>query len=127
MPRERQVVVDFLSVAPLFAVEDVAATAAWYEEHLAFKVEAAPAEPPHTEAVLWRDDARIMLVAAPGPLVASGGAVVTIKGILPFYDALRTKVEVTRPIERTAEGNLEFEILDPNGYRLVFTELAEAA
>jgi hypothetical protein len=68
-----------------------------------------------------------MLMAAPGPLVASGGAVVTIKGILPFYDALRTKVEVTRPIERTADGNLEFEILDPNGYRLVFTELAEAA
>jgi hypothetical protein len=127
MAHERSVIADFLSVAPLFPVEDVAATAAWYEEHLAFKVEASPADPPYAEAVLWRDDARIMLVETASPPRAPVGAVVTIKGILPFYDALRSRVEIARPIERSIDGNLEFEILDPNGFRLIFTEIAEAA
>ena len=83
MVHERSIVADFLSVAPLFPVEDVAATAAWYEEHLAFKIETSPADPPYVEAVLWRDDARIILVATANPPKASGGAVVTMKGILP--------------------------------------------
>jgi hypothetical protein len=124
---ERDVIVDFLSVAPVLLVGDVGATAAWYESLLGFKSQTFPAEPPFDEAILWRDDVRIMLTAVDEPSAARGGATFTIKGILGFYEAIHNRVTITQPLFRELDGTLSFEMADPNGYALTFTEEPDAA
>jgi len=124
---ERDVIVDFRSVAPVLLAADVGATAAWYESRLGFKSQIFPAEPPFDEAILWRDDVRIMLTAADGPSPARAGARFTVKGILGLYEAIRERVTITQPLIRDPDGTLSFEMSDLNGYALTFTEEPDAA
>jgi hypothetical protein len=125
----RDVIVDFTSVAPVLLVEDVAATAGWYEARLHFKCDAFPAAPPFTHAILWRDDVRILLRARTNGAPSPGGlgALLEVKGIVAFYEAIQSRVEVTSRLERHADGTWQFEIRDPDGYTLVFTEEPEVA
>ncbi len=127
MNRERDVIVDFLSVAPVLRVEDIEATAAWYESSLGFKSQTFPKNPPFDEAILWRDDVRIILSAADGETQAQAGALFTVKGIRGFYEAIEDRVTITKRLTRGADGTLSFEMRDPNGYALTFTEEPDAA
>jgi hypothetical protein len=127
MTWERDVIVDFRSVAPVLLVTDVGAATAWYESVLGFKSQTFPAAPPFDEAILWRDDVRIMLTAADAPSPLRGGAAFTVKGIFGFYEAIRERVTITQPLTRELDGTLSFEMSDPSGYTLTFTEEADAA
>jgi hypothetical protein len=49
------------SIVPVFLVDDIAATIQWYKRSLGFEGEAVPACPPHTFAILSRDDVVIVL------------------------------------------------------------------
>jgi Glyoxalase/Bleomycin resistance protein/Dioxygenase superfamily len=122
------VIVDFTAVAPLLVVADVAATAAWYEGLLGFKSDVFPAQPPHSHAILWRDDVRILLraVERPGPTPATG-ALLNVKGILGLYEAIREQVPIASRLARHSDGTWQFEIRDPDGYTLVFVEEPEIA
>ena len=116
------------SVAPCFAVEDVAATVAWYETNLGFRSDTFPERPPFTFAILYRDDIRIMLQGAKKPRAPAGwAAYIGVRGINAFYESVCGRVPVTSPLVRRAYGDWEFEVTDPNGYVLVFSELIEAA
>ena len=128
MPEKREAITDFLSVAPLMVVEDVGLTASWYESFLGFKSDVFPEQPPHTHAILWRDDVRILLrarekSAAPAPM----GALIGLKGIVGLYEAIQEQVPVTSRLARHSDGTWQFEIRDPNGYILVFTEEPDIA
>ena len=127
MNRERDVIVDFHSVAPVFQVDDVESTAAWYEGFLGFKSQTFPQTPPFDEAILWRDDVRILLPAASRETQAQAGALFTVKGIRGFYDAIQERVTITKRLIRSADGTLSFEMRDPNGCALTFTEEPDAA
>lgn len=116
------------AVAPCFAVEDVAATTAWYEANLGFRSDAFPEQPPFSFAVLYRDDVRIMLQAAKKPRPPSGWAAhITVRGIHDLHASLRERGAATGALVRRPHGDWEFELTDPNGYLLVFSELAEVA
>ena len=42
-----------------------------------------------------------------------------------LYELVRDRVEILRPLEKQFYGDWEFEVQDPNGYVLVFSELIE--
>ena len=120
------------TIAPCFAVADVGATIRWYEEKLEFKGDPFPEFEPYVFAILLRDGVEIMLQRLEGyqrpNLYAqrSGGvwdAYVRIAGVREYYEAVREKVEIVKVLRQQPYGASEFEVKDPNGYILVFSEM----
>ena len=120
------------TIAPCFAVADVGATIRWYEEKLEFKGDPFPEFEPYVFAILLRDGVEIMLQRLEGyqrpNLYAqrSGGvwdAYVRIAGVREYYEAVREKVEIVKALRQQPYGASEFEVKDPNGYILVFSEM----
>lgn len=122
------------AAAPCFSVADVGATIRWYEEQLGFKGDPFPEAEPYLFAILFRDGVEIMLQRIAGyekpDLHArrSGGvwdAYLRVIGVKEFYDSVRDKVTVIKPLRQQPYRAWEFEVKDPNGYVLVFSEMAE--
>ena len=122
------------SVAPTFPVADVDATIRWYETELGFTSYPFPATPPYVFASVCRDQVEIMfqrLEAYQKPQLdhlRSGGvwdAYLRMEGVKEFYEAVKDKIEIRMPLRKQGYGDWEFEVKDPNGYILVFSELIE--
>ena len=122
------------STAPCFAVADVGGTIRWYEQTLGFHGHRFPENEPHAFGILVRDQIEIMLQRLDGYQKPSlyherdGGVwdvYVRMRGVKEFYESIRNKVEIVRPLEKQFYGDTEFEVKDPNGYVLVFSELIE--
>ena len=122
------------SAAPTFPVADVDATIRWYETKLGFTSYPFPENPPHVFASVSRDDVEIMFQRIEGYQkpglyhLRSGGvwdAYIRMEGVKEFYEAVRDKVEISMPLRKQSYGDWEFEVKDPNGYILVFSELTE--
>ena len=122
------------SAAPTFPVADVDVTIRWYETELGFTSYPFPENPPHVFASVSRDDVEIMFQRIDGyqkPDLCqrrSGGvwdAYIRMEGVKEFYEAVRYKVEISMPLRKQSYGDWEFEVKDPNGYILVFSELTE--
>ena len=122
------------SAAPTFPVADVDATIRWYETKLGFTSYPFPENPPHVFASVSRDDVEIMFQRVEGYQkpglyhLRSGGvwdAYIRMEGVKEFYEAIREKVEINMPLRKQGYGDWEFEVKDPNGYILVFSELTE--
>jgi uncharacterized glyoxalase superfamily protein PhnB len=122
------------STAPCFAVADVGATIRWYETQLGFTGDPFPANEPFVFAILRRDKVEIMLQRVANYVKPNlndqrdGGvwdAYFRISGIEELYDAVKTKLEIKQPLHRQPYGLTEFEVKDPNGYVLVFSERVE--
>ena len=120
--------------APTFPVADVDATIRWYETELGFTSYPFPENPPYVFASVSRDDVEIMIQRIEGYQkpglyhLRSGGvwdAYIRMEGVKEFYEAVRDRVEITMPLRKQAYGDWEFEVKDPNGYILVFSELTE--
>jgi len=120
--------------APTFPVADVGATIRWYETKLGFTTYPFPENPPHVFASVSRDDVEIMFQRIEGYQkpglyhLRSGGvwdAYIRMEGVKEFYEAIREKVEINMPLRKQGYGDWEFEVKDPNGYILVFSELTE--
>ena len=120
--------------APTFPVADVDATIRWYETHLGFTGYPFPEKPPYVFASVWRDDVEIMFqridgYQKPNLYRLRGGGVwdayIRMEGVKDFYEAVKDQVEIKMPLRQQAYGNWEFEVKDPNGYILVFSELIE--
>jgi hypothetical protein len=119
--------------APVFVVDDIAATMRWYETVLQFEADPFPASPPHVFCILKRDSVEIMLQRLPGyekpDLYArrDGGVwdvYLRMQGVRELFEAVSTRpdVDVREPLCRQPYGQTEFAIRDPNGYTLVFAE-----
>ena len=122
------------SVAPTFAVADPGATIRWYEKTLGFSAVHFPQEEPFAWASLTRDGAEIMLLSIEGyvrPEIADRrpegywDAYIRMVGVQVFYEAVRQKTPIRSPLVKQGYGDWEFEVTDPNGYILVFSELLE--
>ena len=118
------------SSVPVFVVDDVNATAAWYQAELGFETAGIF---PRTGRAAWaslqRDGAEIMLQRLVGNRKQSvydrrdGGvwdAYIRLSGVAKLYHAVQGKPFVIKPLEREPYGDWDFEIRDPNGYVLVF-------
>lgn len=121
------------TVAPCLAVADVGDTIRWYEEKLEFKGDPFPEVEPYVFAILRRDGVEIMLqrlagYEKPDFYAQRNGGVwdvyVRVSGVRGYYEAVREKVEIVKPLRRQPYGAWEFEVKDRNGYILVFSETA---
>ena len=118
-------------VAACFSVADISATIQWYEEQLGFIGDPFPDREPYVFAILRRDDAGIFLqriVDYEKPDIynrRSGGvwdAYIHVYGIQDLYESVREEATIVQPLRQQPYGNWEFEVKDPNGYILVFSE-----
>ena len=118
------------SAAPAFLVADVNATAKWYAEHLGFELAGIfPKKPPASWASLQRDGVEIMLQRLPEyekPDLyqrRDGGvwnAYIRMTGVHALYETLRDQPFIKMPLTKQPYGDWEFEVVDLNGYVLVF-------
>jgi len=122
---------EFQSVTPVFAVSDISATIRWYEEQLGFIGDPFPENEPYVFAILRRDDVEIMLQRIAGyekpDLYNSrpGGvwdAYFRVEGLQDLFESVKDEATIVKPLRRQPYGNWEFEVKDPNGYVLVFSE-----
>ncbi len=120
------------SAAPTFAVADIDATILWYQEQLGFTAYPFPKTPPYVFAIVSRDAVEIMFQRVPGyekPDLYSQrdggvwGAYIRMAGVKEFYESIKDNVEIVLSLRRQPYGDWEFEVKDPNGYILVFSEL----
>ena len=113
-----------LATAPVLAAPDVGATARWYAEHLGFRADLFPDRPPHSFAILNRDDVELMLRRC-RPAVRTENdwdVYVRMEGVQGFHESLRGRVPIVEPLTTKEYGCLEFAVEDPNGFRLVFSQ-----
>jgi uncharacterized glyoxalase superfamily protein PhnB len=113
-------------------VADVGGTARWYAEHLGFQIAGTfPMSEPYGYASLQHDSVEIMLLRIVGyqkpDLTAQRpeglwDAYIRMRGVHAFYDGLRGESFVRMPLRKQRYGDWEFEVRDPNGYVLVFSE-----
>ena len=121
-----------LSAAPTFPVADVGATIDWYETELGFTGYPFPKNPPYVFGIVSREGVEIMFQRIEGfrkPDLYSqraGGvwdAYIRMEGVKEFYQTIKDRVELKMPLRQQPYGDWEFEVVDPNGYVLVFSEL----
>jgi catechol 2,3-dioxygenase-like lactoylglutathione lyase family enzyme len=119
-----------MSSVPVFLVDDVNATAAWYREHLGFEITGIfPSQGPAGWASLQRDGAEIMLQRLKGYRKENvyerrdGGvwdAYIRLAGVAKLYETVKGRPFVKKTLEREPYGDWDFEIVDLNSYVLVF-------
>ncbi len=119
------------TIAACFPVADISSTIQWYEEQLGFIGDPFPAHEPYVFAILRRDDVEIFLqrvVDYQKPDLYStrpGGvwdAYIRTEGVHDLYESVREEATILQPLRQQPYGNWEFEVKDPNGYVLVFSE-----
>jgi uncharacterized glyoxalase superfamily protein PhnB len=122
------------SIAPTLPVADVDATIRWYETKLGFTSYPFPENPPYVFASVCRDDIEIIFQQIDGYQkpdlyhLRSGGvwdAYVRMLGVKEFYESVKDKIEIKMPLRKQGYGDWEFEVKDPNGYIMVFSELID--
>jgi uncharacterized glyoxalase superfamily protein PhnB len=120
------------SLAATFPVADIESTIRWYEDELGFTAYPFPQTPPYVFAIVSRDNVEIMFQHIPGyekPNLyqkRAGGvwdAYIRMEGVKEFYESLKDKVQIVLPLRQQPYGDWEFEVEDPNGCVLVFSEL----
>ena len=119
------------SLAACFPVANIGKTIRWYEEQLGFTGDPFPSSEPYVFAILRRNDVEIMLQRINGyekPDLyrrRDGGvwdAYISVEGVRDLYESLREEATIVKPLCLQPYGNWEFEVKDPNGYVLVFSE-----
>ena len=125
---------EYRSIAPVFLVADVGATIQWYQSKLGFWSDPFPATEPYVFAILFRDHVEIMLqrlenYQKPDDYARRPGGVwdayIRTTGLKELYDAVKDNVTIVQPLRQQPYGAWEFELSDPNGYVLVFSEIEE--
>jgi len=115
---------------PVLQVADVDESLRWYVDVLGFTPDPFPEKPPYSFAILRRDEAEIMLQCTHGRGSANSARapdpvfVWTIylrvdgTGILDVAADVEKRARILRGPERMFYGLVEFEICDPDGYRV---------
>ena len=126
----------YRSITPVFSVADVGATMNWYQSKLGFWSDPFPANEPYLFAILFRDDIEIMLQRVENYQkpehyrLRDGGvwdAYIRTTEVKALYEAVKDEVTIVKPLRQQPYGAWEFEVKDPNGYVLVFSEIEGAA
>ncbi len=123
--------IQMVTAAPTFLVPDIGSTCRWYAEQLGFRVSGHfPENEPYAYASLQRDGVEIMLLRLVGfqkpDLTARRpegiwDAYIRMRSVHSYYESLRDQPFIRMPLKQQSYGDWEFEVLDPNGYILVFS------
>jgi catechol 2,3-dioxygenase-like lactoylglutathione lyase family enzyme len=114
----------FERAVPVLQVADVGRSIDWYVAAFGLDADPFPPEPPYGFAILRRDGIEVMLQSGtPQPLDAKNeGWTVYLRiagdGLLDLADSVRRATALVRGPERMFYGLVEFEVLDPDGYRI---------
>jgi catechol 2,3-dioxygenase-like lactoylglutathione lyase family enzyme len=124
---------------PVLQVADVEKSLRWYVDVLGFTPDPFPKSPPYSFAILRRDGAEIMLQCAdetgtvglpkrPVDPAFRWSIYLRIAGtaILDVAAAAGKSVQLLRGPERMVYGLVEFELCDPDGYRICVSGEAPA-
>jgi len=124
---------------PVLQVADVEKSLRWYADALGFTPDPFPKSPPYSFAILRRDGAEIMLQCADETSPANSpkrladpefrwSIYLRIAGttILDVAAAARQRAQLLRGPERMVYGLVEFELGDPDGYRVCVSGEAPA-
>ena len=123
---------EYQSIVPVFAVADVGATMNWYQTKLGFWSDPFPESEPYVFAILFRDHIEIMLQRIEDyqkPEIYSlraGGvwdAYIRTAAVKELFEAVKHEVTIIKPLRQQPYGAWEFEVKDPNGYVLVFSNI----
>ena len=122
---------EYQRAVPVLQVANVETSLRWYVDVLGFKPDAFPSSPPYSFAILRRDGAEIMLQCAEEPRVAHSAerrfdpeflwsVYIRVAGtaVLDVAAAVEKKAQLLRGPERMFYGLVEFEVCDPDGYRV---------
>jgi len=119
----------FVAIVPVLRVTDVERSIAWYRDILGFTPDPFPAEPPFEFCILRRDATELMLrragVPAPKPRDAYEWDVyIRLAGeeLTVLLDHARRRTPLVRGPELMSYGQVEFELEDPDGYRVCVAE-----
>ena len=124
---------------PVLQVGNVETSCRWYADVLGFTPNPFPKSPPYSFAILRRDGAEIMLQCAEETKGTGStrraadpafrwSVYLRIEGTAIFEVAAAAgkKAKVMRDPERMAYGLVEFELCDPDGYRVCISGDAPA-
>ena len=115
----------FDRAVPVLQVADVGRSIDWYVALFGFDADPFPPDPPHGFAILRRDSTEIMLQHgdashAPGANDEGWTVYLRIAGdeLLDLAESVRRRTPLARGPERMFYGLVEFEVIDPDGYRI---------
>lgn len=115
----------FERAVPVLQVADVARSIEWYVALFGFEPDPFPESPPYAFAILRRDDTEMMLQAGTSSRPADAreeGWTVYLRiggdGLLSLAESARRVTPLVRGPERMFYGLVEFEVIDPDGYRV---------
>jgi catechol 2,3-dioxygenase-like lactoylglutathione lyase family enzyme len=122
---------EYQRAVPVLQVANVETSLRWYVDVLGFKPDTFPSSPPYSFAILRRDGAEIMLQCADEARVASSSerksdpeflwsVYLRVAGtaVLDVAAAVEKKAQLLRGPERMSYGLVEFEVCDPDGFRV---------
>lgn len=116
------------SIVPVLQVSNVEQSIDWYRSVLGFEADPFPDTPPYSFAILRRDGAEVMLQRREGVTGVgspNGWSVylrLTGGNLLQFAEVVRTHTELARAPERAFYGQVEFEVVDPDGHLVCVAE-----
>jgi catechol 2,3-dioxygenase-like lactoylglutathione lyase family enzyme len=118
---------------PVLQVANVETSVRWYVDVLGFTPDTFPKEPPYSFAILRRDSAEIMLQCSEDARAEHSfvresdpefrwSVYLRVAGahVLEVAAAVEKKTQLLRGPERMFYGLVEFEVCDPDGYRVCF-------
>ncbi|MGH7302429.1 MAG: VOC family protein [Candidatus Rokuibacteriota bacterium] len=115
----------FERAVPVLQVADVGRSIDWYVAAFGFDPDPFPPNPPYGFAILRRDGAEMMLQGGTSSRSADAkeeGWTVYLRiadeGLLDLADSVRRATRLVRGPERMFYGLVEFEVIDPDGYRI---------
>jgi uncharacterized glyoxalase superfamily protein PhnB len=117
--------VRFERAVPVLQVADVGRSIDWYVAAFGFDRDPFPPSPPYSFAILRRDGAEMMLQGGTSSRPADAKEVgwtvylrIAGDGLLDLADSVRRATPLVRGPERMFYGLVEFEVVDPDGYRI---------
>jgi uncharacterized glyoxalase superfamily protein PhnB len=122
----------FNSLIPMLTTPDLATTRSFYEDVLGFKTIAMWPEADPTWCHLEAGDAHVMfsydephhhgdgVMHGHDPQMTGMLYLYPFEDIAAFFDRVKDRADVVRPLTTQAYGMRDFEIKDPNGYVLAF-------
>ena len=115
----------FERAVPVLQVADVGRSIDWYVAAFGFNADPFPPKPPYEFAILRRDSTEIMLQhrepSQPRDPKDESWTVylrVAGDGLLELAESVRRATPLVRGPERMFYGLVEFDVVDPDGYRV---------
>jgi uncharacterized glyoxalase superfamily protein PhnB len=127
---------EFCAAIPCFSVADVGETTRWYQATFGFLIDTFPEDEPYLFALMFREGVEIIVQRIENyqkpdiyhlRSVGVWDAYIRTEGVRELYEAIREKVTIVKPLREQRYGAWEFEVKDPNGYILVFSEFVVKA